>query len=226
MLTRRSPFIALLAVATGLLIQVGCAGGQFGEEGGIGCLPVETTPIALEDVSPIGFAAQDVIDATSASEVLDLRWADGSTAILQLDLDFVGPNEFHDREWIDDGDAVDLAAEPAPTECNDILSMPIALMVSTDDGALGESWTLPLQAHAEAYSTTTHTLQEASGSLDPTAFAPAGDYKVVDTWIDLTFRDGTWTGTISGMAESMSTGGGDDGVVSGMQFEIATIGPE
>jgi hypothetical protein len=208
--------VTVTAMTTAMLTAVPGCGGQVGEETFM-CDVVSRTPLALDEQTPLGFAARQVLDATMGEHPAVLVWAGGDETDATFELAYVdGSAEFLEREWVDDGSG----AELAPFDCADVVRFRVRLDASTTDGALAESWELEADAAVAGELTLTHLLSSLSGSLDITAFAPEGDFDGMRAWLNLRVDAGGVTGAISGQAE------GSDGEVAYAEgYDIAVIGP-
>ena len=204
----RSLFIPLL------LLAAGC-GGQVGEEQVV-CEPIRREPLTLDQVSPLGFTGQDLLDAAGGRVDADVIWADNTATTMTIDVAYAGALEFQDREWQGDGSL----AEIGPGDCDDVLQIGLRVDVSTADGALAESWEVNALADTADAIVFSRDLDAVQGSLSIEQFAPDTDWDSVRGWIDLTVGVEPPSGRIDGQAQSEQ----DGGTASAEFFEIATIG--
>jgi hypothetical protein len=181
------------------------------------------------ETSPLGFSAEQLLADAGGEHQLALRWADGRTSELVLGFELVGDVvEFAEREYREDPSGREsargeLGAPEIAAQCNDVLEMPVALRFVTADAALDESWSVSLRAESLALAGIFLELDlDALGGsyrvteVDPTAF---DDVRV---FVTLAWRDGMWTGSISGQAET-TAGSGNDASVSARNFPVATF---
>lgn len=206
---------------TVVLLLAACAvdprpddGGQFGEENGAGCVPVERTPLAPGEVSPLGFAPDAVASLLAPAEV-PLAWADGAATSLALAPTPDGPAEFVVYAWETGG-----AAEPAATDCPDRVELPYRIGFATGDGAFDELLAVRVGAVAAARAEAYAALGDPAGTFDVDRFAPQdNDYEEVAVHLTLGFSATGPDGVVSGQ------GSGREGDVAfSEQFPIATWG--
>jgi hypothetical protein len=203
-------------------------GGQTGEES-VSCRSVARQELTPGETSPLGFSAEQLLADAAGEHQLALRWADGTTSALMLGVRLVGDAvEFAEREYREDPSGREsaggeLGVPEIAIQCNDVLELPVALRFVTADAAFDESWSATLRAEslASARLFLELDLDALGGSyrvtqVDPTAFDN------VRAFLSLEWREGIWTGSISGEAE-MTAGPGNDGSVSARGFSVATF---
>lgn len=197
-------------------LAASACGGQVGEETVV-CEPVRTTPLALDDVSELGFTPRALIDAAVRSHAAQLAWADGGTTALTLALSYRdGTAEFQDREWVGDDGGREIAA----LDCADVVKLGLRVEAATEDGALSETWTVDALATSADALSLSADLEPIAGSLVIDDYAPPGEWQSTRAWIDLVVDAGGVAGTIQGQAA------GEDGDVAFAQgFDIASIEP-
>lgn len=211
---------------TALLITLSaCApsdGGQVGEET-IGCLPVDTQALALDETSPIGFSPMQVLELVDGSHAAPLRWANGSETVLTTSFSYASEANYQDREWIDDSTLGGPQPEPAPADlgdCPDIVELSMTVTMQTDDGALNESWTIALQAVSADSSGFYRDIDGVQGTLDIDSYAPAGDFDSKHAFLNFSITAAGVSGEIVGQAS-----GTDGDVAFAENFAIASFGP-
>jgi hypothetical protein len=203
-------------------------GGQTGEET-VGCFAVETRNLAWSELSPLGFSADALLNALGAERETRLEYADGSSTRLSLSLErSEGRVAFEEREWTESpsgsgGAEPALAAEIAPAQCGNVVSLPATLGFATSDGAFAEQLSLRLLAESTTHATAWVSLDTAAlmGSFRPSGIDPAA-YDRVLAQLTLTFGSDAWSGTLSGQA-SHEGGGAPDGSASARFFEIGSF---
>lgn len=210
-----------LTLTFSLLALSACApkdGGQVGEETVV-CKPVETQSLAVDQDSPLGFSAMDILDFADGSHTETLRWADGTETELTTSFSFENTANFHVREWVDDS----MGGGPEPAldmaDCPDIVEMSMTVSMSTADGELNESWLIDLQAASVDSATFYQDLSTAEGTIMIDRFAPTGDHDSYRAFLDLTINATGITGTISGQAE-----GSDGETAFAQNYDIASFG--
>ena len=204
--------VAIAAVSLG---GIACSS-QFGEEEKVGCLPVTTTVLGVDDPSPLGFSGRAVLGAVGVDHRGTLTYADGTTTPLTIDVDYDGGEvRFHDNEWIDDG-GTDIA--PA-TGCLDTLEVDARVSFATMDGAFAEAWVIPLVASDAARATFGHEVGSAAGTFDPGAHVPPGEtYDEVTAWVSGSFDATGARGEVVGQGERT-----DGDVASATRIDMATF---
>jgi len=196
------------------------SGGQTGGEG-VGCLPVASTPLGLDDASPLGFTGADVVALVGGEHAGQLAWAKGGMTGVTVTFEYAGGQvHFVDREWKDDGSGT--AAEIS-TDCNDVIEVPGILSFATADGAFAESW--PANVIAETKATATSgaklDLEHLQGTYTVTEVDPAS-FDQVSASLAVSFEATGVHGSVDGMG-SKCDGGGSEGTCSGTAFEVATF---
>jgi hypothetical protein len=210
-------FIAIAATAAASVAASG--GGQVGEEGGVACLPVTTTPIDLDEVTPLGFSAGELLDATMGTRSAGVVWVSGGDTAMTIELSYEdGSAEFQERDWVGDHNGT---LEAIGVDCPDVIQIAARVEVTTADGALDESWDVVALADSATRLSFSRRLEDLNGSLAIEDFAPAGDWTSIRALIDLAIDAGGLSGRISGQATGES---GDVAFAEG--FEIATITPD
>jgi hypothetical protein len=206
-MTYRAPSILLVALA------IGC-GGQVGEET-IMCAAVNEQSLSLDETTPLGFTAQDVLDVVGGEHAEPLLWADDVQTTVTLGVNYAGGSlRFLERDWIDDS-----GIEIARSGCEDIIEIETGVALTTDDGELAESWTLRVEAETADQIVFYEPLEQLAGTLDIERFAPDKPYDFARAFLDMTVTAAGLDGSISGQIE------GSDGEVAWAEnYTIATIG--
>ena len=154
------------------LFAAACANepGNFGDENGTGCLPVERVTLSAAEASLLGFSGNDLLDQVAGSFSGSLVWTD-STSDGNLSISYEGGLvEFQDREWVSDGQASQQIGD-----CNDVLAVEVSLSLSSDDGRLAEQWTTMLLAETAASAIYGVAPESYTGSLDIASFASSSE---------------------------------------------------
>jgi len=190
-------------------------GGQVGEET-IMCTAVERVALTTSDSSPLGFSAQDVLNGIGGSQVMAMEWVDDRSADADLLVDYqAGEIWYEEREWLDDSENL---AEIG-TDCPDIITIETTAQMTTNDGRLDESWDVILHAPLANEVSFFATLDAIDGELDPTEFAPPGDFDEIRAWVNVVIIDGAVTGDVRGQ-----TSGSDGELAWAQNFEIGIFG--
>lgn len=116
-------------------------GGQSGEDS-YGCFPQTSTPLALDEASPLGFTPQEMLDSVAAGPTATFTWTAGTTAGLALD---TTPDTtsaaYVEYAWEDDGSGMEAAMG-----CANTVEIDADLGFHTDDGAFDEDFAVTLTA--------------------------------------------------------------------------------
>ena len=184
----------------------------------------EETPTvtALDEVTALGFSAQEVIDALVFPYLTDLEYADGSLAALTIYLVYdAGEVRYVDSVAVypEGEDQAELGA----ILCDPYIEIDITAAIATDDGVFDESWELPLRAtaaDAASFSLNDLTPDDFTGDYDFMAFDP-NDHDEVTTSIYAAFDMGGPRGEITETATSESQGDGNEGVASAENQAVA-----
>ena len=205
--------LAAFAAAVQLL---GCAGGQVGEEPAL-CVEQTTRLVELEEVLPLGFRAMDVLEAVGGERTTTVTWADSRLGIITLAVAFDGTARFVERAV-----GPSAAEDVPPPSCGDILELPAAVAIQTDDGRVNESWDHVLQTSAPDSAPLRHELDREAL---PSELVPEDAPEDVAWWIDVTLHAGAPFGEIRGETTSTAPGTSDPLTpITGEGFDIAVVG--
>lgn len=186
-LTHRIWLLAALPVA--LVAVGGCgaqAGGQTGEETDDGCV-FSTSPLSLQEPSPLGFSAGQVLALAEGEHSASFGWLqsaglsygpEGGTGQVTLQASAAGAARFA---------RVDV--HRSLPDCQDQLRIPVSAVLATAGGALDESFTVDLVAATadEAAVTALVPSAELKGAF---AFVPStlGARRFARLEVNLRFR--------------------------------------
>ena len=171
---------------------------------------MDRTSLTRGDVSALGFSADQVLAAVVAERPVIVGWADGPTTGATLTVaDGNGDIEFLERSWTggDNGTEQD-------GDCGDIVTLQLDVSLTTDDGALSESWTLTAETEVATGARVTATLDNLRGTLDLSRFAPGGQWDAVTGWFDLELGGDGPSGSLYGQASRSTVA---------ENFDIATV---
>lgn len=181
-------------------------------EGG-GCDETSSV-LALDEVSTLGFSANDLIQLAAGTHQETLLYQDGTTTGLTLTLEYLdGEVRFVDSEPAESesGQEADLIAP----YCEDRLEVAVRVTFATDDGAFNEQWQDVLSATTVDSATVNATFSPTglTGSYVLEVPADSQDYDEAKLFIDATFTAGATQGTVdaqvSGSNEDTADGDGD-----------------
>lgn len=196
------------------LVVVAACGGQVGEEPAE-CAVQSVTPLAGDEVSPLGFSAEQALVGVVGSHPLSVSWADARTTNGDVTATYRGGTiEYQERAWRGD------VTPELDGDCFDILAIELDLTAATDDGALDEAWTATLIVHDRANADVQLDLDDVRGTLEVADYAPSAAWDAVTAWLELVFGSTGPGGVIAGQAIRHQ---GD--TVSAESFGIATLGP-
>jgi hypothetical protein len=184
------------------MLALGCAGGQTGEETTIACDETRAD-LELDEDSPLGFGAEEVLATASASSV-SLEWLatdpphtpESGTAELSVSLEPLGAAVFV-RSRAADG------SEKYP--CADRVEVDVQVALATTGGALAEMFEGKLRASESAVAELSHDFQggNVAGALSFDAASLAGR-RVTRVTFDGSFAEGALSGVLSAGLEQVS----------------------
>lgn len=134
---RYLPWLAIVS----LLTLTACDDRQG--EAGAGCTDTYTD-LAIDEVSPMGFSADEVLAAIAGSRSETLQWSDGSHTSVTVEATYGGGlTRFVDSEPTPSDGGMENAAAAL---CEDRVEIEAQVSVSTDDGLLNEIFDVMLGA--------------------------------------------------------------------------------
>jgi hypothetical protein len=187
------------------------------------CTETRSALSGADATTPLGLTPQDVLDLGAGAFGGVLTWADRSETALTLGID---AGETLSAWFVDsqpvagaDGANAELAALCAPR-----VEVDVTVLLTTDDGRLGETLTAPLVAFGPDVATVRADLAAPRGSLDLSEFVDPG-FTDVDAPLVITGRgDGRSDGVLEAVA-TYDTCEDDDGLdcsTSATTFDVAT----
>ncbi|MFN7146543.1 MAG: hypothetical protein ACK4YP_22400 [Myxococcota bacterium] len=197
-MTRFFPILPLLALTA-------CPAGRPADEGPH-CEDTRTA-IAFDEVTPLGFSANDKLAGVPLEEATRLLYADGVATDLTVGFAPAEGAYFVDSEAVypEGGVTTDIAVM-----CEDRIEVEGMFVFATADGAFSESFASTLSASAESVSVHQELdLDGLNGSFDLAPYVQAEDYDALAAWIDVSFHDGASVGSISGQASGEEECTGD-----------------
>lgn len=191
-----------------------CDGGQVGEENVV-CAAVDTTALELDQPSPLGVSAGELVASLGGRFSGELAWADGETSAATVELAYEGGAiEYQERAWMGDGPRPELGGG-----CEDALVIELRVSLDSDDGRLAESWVAPLVSTSGAAGAVFPEVDGGfSGSLEIEPFAPDGDWDELRALVDVALAPSTATVTISGQASRV-----DGDIASAQGFPVGEL---
>jgi hypothetical protein len=214
------PLLFALAAAGMLGCDSPQSGGQIGGEKTSGCYELVSTPLALDEVSPLGFSAADALASIEGPRTETLLWAKGGDTVLSLDALYVGGEtrfvESEFRAYGEDG---------APQlDCPPAIEIDLDLGFDTADGALVETWRGTARAEATDRATFWHELdlEALIGTYQVTEVDPA-EYDAVSVYASIVFNGQSVSGSLTGLGEISDRGDDPEGSVSAELFEVASF---
>ncbi len=200
-----------LAISLVLALSSGCLGtdgdgGQFGQEVGAHCETSNTTVLAIDEASALGFSGQSLLDAAGSTHDETMTWSDDSSTDLTLTVTHDGGEvRYIEQVMVDDsgGGGTEPAIEPA-LDCPPYVEVDVAFTLQTADGQLDESWDGALTGYVEGSAQVHLDLQTPSGTFD--GWDHVTDTTNVDevkAWADIEFAAGAASGTIAVQASGV-----------------------
>lgn len=179
-----------------LILLFACLPTDLKEATGPTCVD-SATDVALDEVTPLGFAAQDVLPFASGLHATAFTYADGTVTGASLEVTPGATARFVDSE-ADYGE--DTGAQPAiAIECPDRVEIDATEAFTTEDGALAESWTFPLSATSVEGIGFSGEMSAFTGSLvleDYAALEGNADYDEIGAFVDGSFDAAGANGTL------------------------------
>lgn len=200
-----------------LLVLTACPDGGKADEGPH-CEDTRT-PIAFDEVTSLGFSANDKLAGVPLEEATRLLYADGVATDLTVGFAPAEGAYFVDSEAVypEGGMTTDIGVI-----CEDRIEVEGMLAFATADGAFSESFASTLSASADSVSVHQELdLDGLNGSFDIVPFVQSEDYDALSAWIDVRFQDGASVGTISGQASGEDECTGDECTAWAESVEVA-----
>lgn len=188
------------------------------------CIATETD-VALDEVSPLGFAPAEMLAQVPASDAAEFTYADASSTTLSLGFAPGTTATFVDLEadYPDTGEVIDIGVI-----CDDYVAVDVDLDFQTDDGVFDEALSSELHAGADLVVTLHVDLDLAAmgGTFDIGDYTTETDWDDARAGIDVAFTDGGPTsgivaGDVSGQDECAD---GDQCSAWSSMVEVGTWG--
>lgn len=221
MKTLRQPVSLVLLL---LLVAAGCAGGQTGEESTESCKE-ESTVVALDESSPLGFSPNQVLATTGISATAPLRWLSTSdfsygpeSGISSIDLQL----------QVKGARFVKSEARPSQTMalpiCTDRVEINVGATAVTAGGALDEHFDGVLLATQANDVWLNHIFDPSSlsGGFSVNAMT-LGARRFIHLTLQIHFEQDLLSGTLSTGIEDSGTGTANSSV-SFTEVPVACIG--
>ena len=167
-----------------------------------------TSAVAADEVTALGFSANDVLTALTGPFSASAEWYDThTTTTLSLAVSGDGDATFYDREVAVDTGSGGLGGGADP-QCSDELEVPVAIAFSTADGGFDE------HISSSVFATDLSSLS-VGGDLDWTALGGSftitsldpSDWDTVTLSLEAVVAGGATTGEVR-LSASKDTGGG------------------
>jgi hypothetical protein len=218
--------VAVTAMAAGCAETAGSRpppGGQIGgvQGEGSGCRVVTTTVLGVDDVSPLGFSASQLLTGVGGQRQAPLTWKNGQSTTLTLEPGAPQAVRFVELEIEEDDSGADIAPLPGAL-CNDRLEIDAPLGFATADGKFAESFNVTLRAEEAGSATFDEKidLSTLQGSYQLTDI-DASQFDAVDVYAAGTLSASSIEGSIHAVAESVDDTGGPDGTASATFVDLA-----
>jgi hypothetical protein len=148
------------------LICAGCAGGQTGEESSLLCVDEPALPLRLDEVSQLGFSANDVLALAQGERRASLRWIqtqgyaygpESEPGVLTVNVTSLGSaryiNVVPNEEYVGPEPTIDL--------CKPRVEVDVQVSMTSEGGALNEQFTETLRSERAGVVTLNHDLDAA-----------------------------------------------------------------
>ncbi len=156
------------------------------------------TVVALDEVTPLGRSAADILAGIPASEQTSFEYADAPESALDLGFTAGSEARFVDSEAVypEGGEQIDIAVI-----CEDRIEIDGVLAFSTADGVFAETLDVVLTSSAEGTGIyESLDLENMGGSFDILDFVSTPGVTDLGAWISVTFVDGHSSGVVEGQA--------------------------
>jgi hypothetical protein len=205
---------ALIAALSSL---AGCAGGQTGHEGENANCKETARKLGLNEASPLGFSADEVLGFAEGAHVTSFDWQpspdvpygpESGVSELTLAVTSLGVQRFVTREL----DGTSMSEELGC--CSDSLQLNVRIDLRTSSGALDETFDTVLEArHAGSASLSVRLGPVLRGKL---AFdqQSLGTAKLEGLQLDARFAEGDFSGALHARFEETSLSDDPEGVTS------------
>lgn len=186
----------------------------------------EETPseVALDEVTPLGFAASSVLARLPATETVPLIWATGEQTELSLAFRPADVAQYIDSEAVyPEGGTVPAIG----IICDDYVQVAVQFDLATVDGAFDETFDGKLRASSEDGGEIRQELdlEGLTGTFDINAFTDTEDYDDRSAWVTITVGDLSTIGVIEGQVSgSEPCDEGDTCSAWAEQVDIASWG--
>jgi hypothetical protein len=217
-MTLRLRQLTSLLLITAFASASGCAGGQTGSEDLPGRCPEQRTALDLEEASPLGFSAADVLSFVEGEHVTTIEWQPLDVPYGpesgKKELTFTVENLGHAR-YVDRG---------KNSCCFAAVQADVRVTLRTSGGALDESVVTVLEAHSPDAAWLQLLIEPPLGgslSFDPQAL---GAERFIRLELYARFEGGNFSGGLRAGFEDQSAAGDANGVVSFRAPELARWG--
>lgn len=157
------------------------------------------TDVAMDEVTPLGFAAADVVPFAEGTHGVDFTYADDGSTITTIVVTPGGSARYVDSV----ADYPDTGAVPAiDILCESRVEIDATETFVTSDGAFDEAWDYVLSATGATAVHFGGTIPDGAfqGSYKLADHTTATDYDKLSAWVDASFADGDDHGTLGGQA--------------------------
>lgn len=182
-----------------ILALTGCFEGRDGDLAQAPYCEENAVPIGIDEVSELGFSADEVLSLALGEHLGEVSWDRGSDAAISVSVGSVGEARFIDAEVVqpEGGDTLDIWVE-----CPDRVEVDVVLELSTDDGWFDESFELALYSFegSEARFHQELELDALAGSFDIEPDVTSVDYDELRAWVSGSFDEEGLVGVVEGQA--------------------------
>ena len=172
-------------------------GGQFGEESGRGCVVLTETELTLDQISSLGFSANQALAIATVDETDELLYVDGSKTGYHLTVGQSGGARLVEMEWDSGTSGTEMAVD-----CPPYVAIDAIVTLDTEDGLFAEAWDSELRAASLDDIRWLAQLDAVAGTFDIADFVEdPGQFDSMSAWVSATFDALGSHGVIAGQGE-------------------------
>ena len=217
--------IERIASLLALLLVAACGSNATGHGGGVpgGCVPVTITPLALDEPTPAGITAADLLVADGQHQGT-LTWRKGGTTPVTATVAVDATT----ASWVDRDWPPDASGGRPDVLCGDSVEMDATFIFDTEDGAFAEAWSskvvayVPMLGVSEVSVSQSVHPSEVAGTYQVTEVDPS-QYDELTLSFYLRFTEAGTAGEVGLTAVQRPDTNDPNGTVSATFFEVGSF---
>jgi hypothetical protein len=204
-----------LAAPISALVAVGCDSDEREQWGFAECATTDSIPLELDETSPAGFSARDVLAFSEGDFSGTMVWEGQTESPLAFSVARTGGSVTYSSDL--SGRSMSVPG------CPGTIRIAVDIELSTEDRRLAEAWPEELSASPPSSATSTRGLTEIAGTLDPEANVADSDrYEAIPCELSSIFAPAGVSGSIIGLG-ARRYGDADDRD-SMVTYELVLVG--